>query len=269
MSLSELLTIPFVYRAVIAGALLSLSCGLLSFFVVQRRLAFMAHGIAHSMVAGVGLGLLLSLPVFWPALAVSLLVAIGVGWIAKRGHVSEDSAIGIVLATTLALGLVLISYHKGYVSHLESYLLGSILAVSVSDLIALSGLAVAILICLIMFWPILLMFSFDPEGTSIAGYPSDLLRYLLLVALAALVAVAMKIVGILLVGALLVIPSSAAVYWSARAYQVMILSAIFAVLASIAGMCASLILNVTAGGAIVLALFAVFLISRLLGPYRK
>ncbi len=269
MSFSELITVPFVLRAIAAAVLLSLTCGLLSFFIVQRRLAFMSHGIAHSMVAGVGLGLLMNWPVFWPALGVSLAVALGVGWIARLGNVSEDSAIGIALATALALGLVLISYHKGYVSHLEGYLLGSILTVTGTDLLVLAAFAAAILIALWMFWPVLLMFSFDPERASLAGYPSEVIRYSLLVAVAVLVVVAMKVVGILLVGALLVIPSAAAVYWSARSHQVLILSAAISIFGSVVGMWFSLALNVTAGGAIVMILFCVFLVSRSLGPFRK
>ena len=115
MTILELLAQGFVQRAILAAALLGLSCGILSFFVVQRKLAFMWHGIAHSMLAGVGLGVLFNWPVLWPATVVAALVSIGVGWITQREQISEDSAIGIALSAALAIGLVLVSLKQGYI----------------------------------------------------------------------------------------------------------------------------------------------------------
>ncbi len=269
MNMLDLLSLPFVQRALMAAVLLAVSCGVLSFFVVQRKLAFMGHGIAHSMVAGVGLGLLLGLPVFWPALVVALLISIVVGWISRSGAISEDSAIGISLSSALALGLVLISLQKGYVSHLESYLLGNVLSVLPSDLILLTALALLTTLSVVKYWSVLLMFSFDPEGTRVAGYPVDSIRYSILILIALLVAVSMKIVGILLVGALLVIPASAAVFWSARSSQVILLSTGIAVVCAAGGLVLAMVWNATAGAMMVLLLSIAFLFGRLFGPFRE
>ena len=269
MSFMELLTFGFVQRALIGALLLAISCGLLSFFVVQRNLAFMGHGVAHSMVAGVGLAVLLEWPVFWPALAVAVLVGVGVGWISKHGQVSEDSAIGITLSAALALGLVLVSLKQGFISNLESYLFGSLLTVMPGEIILLSVLSAAIIGLLAWRWRMMLMFSFDPEAAAVAGYPVNLIRYGLLLALALMVAVAMKMVGILLVGAFLVIPAAAAVYWSARPNRVLWLAAVISAIGALGGMSFSLRYNTPAGAAIVLALVILFGVSRVVGPLRK
>jgi zinc transport system permease protein len=269
MNLTELLAQGFVQRAIFAAALLGIGCGVLSFFVVQRKLAFMGHGVAHSMVAGVGLGVLFNWPVFWPALAVAVFVGLGVGWITRRDQVSEDSAIGITLSAALAVGLVMISVKKGYVNNLEAYLFGSLVTVMPADLLGLGLLVVVIAGIALVWWRMLLLFAFDPEGAAVAGYPVELLRNALLLSLALTVAVAMKIVGILLVGAFLVIPAAAAGFWSARAPRVVLLSVIFALVGSLSGILFSLMTNAPAGAAIVVALVLVFLAGRVLGPYRR
>jgi zinc transport system permease protein len=269
MSLSELLAQAFVQRAILAAALLGIGCGILSFFVVQRKLAFMGHGVAHSMIAGVGIGVLLGWPVVWPAVAVAILVSLGVGWITRRGHVSEDSAIGVTLSAALAFGLVLVSLKRGYMMNLEGYLFGSLVAVLPADLYGLAALVLAIALVALVFWKVLLMFAFDPEGAAVAGYPVEIIRYGLLLALALTVAVSMKVVGILLVGAFLVVPATAAGFWSARPARVAILSIILALISALAGILAAILLNAPAGATIVLVLVALFLIGRLFGPYRK
>jgi zinc transport system permease protein len=269
MSLFDLLTQGFVQRAILAAGLLGIGCGLLSFFVVQRKLAFMGHGVAHSMVAGVGLGLLLNVPVIWPAVVVAILVSVGVGWITKRDQVSEDSAIGITLSAALAFGLVLISFKQGYVTNLESYLFGSLVTVLPADLYGLGLLVAAVTVVGFTQWKPLLLFAFDPEGAAVAGFPVELIRYGLLLALALMVAVAMKIVGILLVGAFLVIPATAAGFWSASPSRVALLSVGFALVGALTGILISLSLNAPAGATIVLILVLLFTLGRVLGPYRR
>ena len=269
MNFVDLLTFGFVQRALLGALLLAIGCGLLSFFVVQRNLAFMGHGVAQSMVAGVGLAVLFDWPVLWPAVAVAIAVGIGVGWVSARGRVTEDSAIGITLSAALALGLVMISLKQGYISNLEVYLFGSLLAVTPSELYLLAALCALIAIVLVWRWKTFLLFSFDPEGAAVAGYRVGVLRYGLLLTLAVMIAVAMKIVGILLVGAFLVIPAAAAVCWSSRAARVVWISTLLAALGALLGMIFSLLFNAPAGAAIVLALVLLFAISRVAGTYRK
>jgi ABC-type Mn2+/Zn2+ transport system permease subunit len=269
MNFAELLSFAFVQRAIIGALLLAIGCGLLSFFVVQRNLAFMGHGVAHSMIAGVGLGVLLDWPVLWPALTVALVAGVGIGWISSHERVSEDSAIGITLSGALAVGLILVSLKQGYITNLDVYLFGSLLTIRTLELYLLAAFCAAIVGLLLWRWKIFLMFSFDPEGAAVAGYPVTVFRYGLLIVISAMIAVAMKMVGILLVGAFLVIPAAAAVNWSAKALHVVWLAGILAAVGAIFGMIVSLTLNLPAGAAIVLALVALFGVSRVIGPYRK
>lgn len=269
MSFLEIMAQGFVLRALAAAALLGIAGGLLSFFVVQRRLAFMGHGVAHSMVAGVGLGVLFNWPVFWPALTVAVLVSVGVGWITRRGQVAEDSAIGITLSAALALGLILVSLKHGYAAALDSYLFGSLIAVLAVDLLFIGGLTLLIAALTARYWRALLLFAFDPEGAAVAGYPVETIRYGLLLLLALLIAVAMKIVGILLVGAILIIPAAAAGFWSARAGRVLWLSVAFALTAAVGGIALSVWTNAPSGAAIVVALVGLFVVGRIAGPYRR
>lgn len=269
MSAFELLTTPFMLRALAAAVLLAISGGLLSFFVVERRLAFMGHGIAHSMVAGVAFALLFDWPVLWPAAAIAILVSLLIGWASRDGSLPEDSAIGIALSAAMAVGLLAVSLRRGYISHLESYLFGSILAVSTEDLLLIAALTALFLFAVIRWWRVLLFFAYDPEGAAIAGYPVRALRYALLLSLALLIAVAMKIVGILLIGAFLIVPAAAAVMWSAQAARVVLLSVAFAVVSALVGIYLTAALNASAGALIVLLLFLCFLVGRLWGPYRS
>ncbi len=127
----------------------------------------------------------------------------------------------------------------------------------------------AIAVVALVFWKILLLFAFDPEGAAVAGYPVEIIRYGLLLALALTVAIAMKIVGILLVGAFLVVPATASGFWSARPARVAGLAVVLALISALSGIVVAIVLNAPAGATIVLALVTLFLIGRLFGPYRK
>lgn len=263
---------------VTAALLVGVVCGAQSFFVVHRKLAFMSHGVAHSMVAGVGLALLMHWPVFWPAIAVALLVSVGVGWITRRGRLVEDSAIGIALSAALAVGIFLsarhdhihgeMHAHEGHSHELESYLVGSLANVAGSELVWLAVFAVVSLLLISRFWRTLVMFSYDPESCAIAGFPVEFIRYTILIGLAVTIALTMKIVGILLVGAFLIIPAAAASYWSARAGVVMIASILIALVGAISGMLFAGGFHTPPGATIVLALVFLFVLSRFLGSVK-
>jgi ABC-type Mn2+/Zn2+ transport system permease subunit len=166
------------------------------------------------------------------------------------------------------LGLILVSLKRGYLSNLDAYLFGSLLTILPEEVWLLAVLCALITIVLAWRWRILMMFSFDPEGARVAGYPVGALRYGVLLTLAVMVAVAMKLVGILLVGAFLVIPAAAAAYWSARAGVVIVCAALIAAIGALVGMAFSLAFNAPAGAAIVISLVILFAVSRLVGPYR-
>lgn len=252
-----------------AAVLLGVVCGAQSFLVVHRRMAFMGHGASHGMIGGVGLALYLHWPVFPVALLSALLFSLGVGLLPKRDDISSDSAIGIMLSAAVAFGLLLSSVHDQLHhddcggGHLEEFLVGSLTQVHIGDIYFLAALAVAVIVLLLMYWRQLLLFLFDPEGAQTAGLPVKLMHLGSLTILAFTIALAMKIAGVLLVGALIIIPSVTAGLISNKASNVVIISVVLGALASLAGALAALNYALTPGPIIVLILFGIFLAARL------
>jgi len=252
----------------VAALLLGIACGAQSFLVVHRRLAFMGHGASHGMIAGVGLALYFHWSVFPVALLSALLFSLGVGLLPKRSDISSDSAIGVMLSAAVAFGLLLSSVHENVHDdcgggHLEEFLVGSLNDVHVGDIYFLAALALMTIILVITYWRPLLMFLFDPEGARVAGLPVKAMHLGSLAILAVTIALAMKIAGVLLVGALLVIPSVTAGMFSNRAANVVILSIVLAGLASLLGAAVAVNYELSPGPIIVLLLFGVFLGARI------
>lgn len=253
----------------VAAALLGIACGAQSFLVVHRRMAFMGHGASHGMIAGVGLALFLHWPVFPVALLSALIFSLGVGLIPKRDDISSDSAIGIMLSGAVAFGLLLSSMHDQVHDddcgggHLEEFLVGSLTQVHVGDIYFLAALCVAVITLLIVYWKPLLLFLFDPEGAQTAGLPVKGMHLSSLAILAVTIALAMKIAGVLLVGALLIIPSATAGLLSNRASNVVIVSVLLGAFAGLVGSIVAVSFSLSPGPIIVLLLFGVFLVGRL------
>jgi ABC-type Mn2+/Zn2+ transport system permease subunit len=251
----------------IAGVLLGISCGAQSFVVVHRRMAFMGHGASHGMIAGVGLALYLHWPVFPVALLTALIFSIAVGLLPKRDDISSDSAIGILLSAAVAFGLLLSGIHDQVHDdcgggHLEEFLVGSLDQVFVGDVYFLAALALFVILALVFYWDKLLLFLFDPEGARIAGLPVKILHLGSLSVLAITIALAMKIAGVLLVGALLVIPGATAGLMSQRASSVVTYSISMGAVASLFGSLVAVNYGLSPGPIIVLILFGMFLIAR-------
>lgn len=254
----------------LAALLLGVACGAQSFLVVHRRLAFMGHGASHGMIAGVGLALYMHWPVFPIALVTALLFSLGVGMLPRRDDLSSDSAIGILLAAAVAFGLLLSSVHNHVHDdcgggHLEEFLVGSLDQVLLGDVYFLCALALLVLMLLVSFWQQILLFLFDPEGARIAGLPVRLMHLGSLAILAVTIALAMKIAGVLLVGALIVMPSATAGLFSNRATSVVIWSILLGAVTSIIGAAVAVNFDLSPGPIIVLLLFGVFLGARLFG----
>jgi zinc transport system permease protein len=204
----EFLSYGFIQRALITGALLGVTCAILAVFVVLRRMAFIGVGISHAALGGVAIGLLAGVPPVMAAGAFSVAVAWVIAWITRKGEVSEDTAIGIFFPTAMALGVALISLSQTYRQDLLAYLFGNILSVGPGDLwvlLVLSGISLGVLG---LFFKEFLFLGIDEEAARAAGLPTHFLNYLLLTILAVTIVAAMKLVGIILVSAFLVIPAA-------------------------------------------------------------
>ena len=204
----------FAERALAAAVIVGLLCGLLGFFVILRRLAFIGVGISHAAVGGVALGLILGVDPRLAAAVFSVAVALGMFWVARDRRLAEDAVIGVFLSGAMALGLLLMGLRHGYQKDLFSYLFGSLLAVTPADLAGLGLLAAALALIIAASFREMLFVAFDEEVARAYGRPVDALDAVLIVVLALTVVAAVRVVGVLLVEALLVVPAATAALWT-------------------------------------------------------
>lgn len=267
----------FMQQALVAGVLVGAACSALSVYVVLRRMAFIGQGISHAAFGGVALGLYLfqrgakgsSIGMNVTTAIFCVGVALLIGWTSKRGRVSADSAIGIFFTAAMALGVVLIALRQRYTADVMTYLFGSILAVTPDDVWAIIAMTLAVFILLAALYKELLYYTFDEPMAAATGLPVGLLHYSLLVMLALTIVVSVKVVGIVLVSAFLVIPGSIAKLVAGNFNTMMALSLVVGVASALAGLVVSHYAQMPSGATIVITQFALFVVVSLLTLKRE
>jgi zinc transport system permease protein len=250
----------FLLYALAAGLTVAMVAGPLGTLVVWQRLAYFGDTLAHSALLGTALGLLLSVNPWWTVLGVSIAVGGLLALLQNRPQLSADSLLGIISHGSLALGLVAISL-SGIRVDLNGYLFGDLLAVTRADLALIAAVGAIIVALLVRFWDPLLAITVHAELAAVEGLPVARLRLLQLVLLALLVAVAMKVVGVLLVTALLIIPANIARPWARSPEHMAILAALMGGTAVLAGIAASMWLDTPTGASVVLSAALIFVLS--------
>ena len=267
--IDEMLSLPFFQRALIGGILVVLMLSLLSFFVVLRRISFIGVGISHSALGGVALGIALGANITLVTTVFCAAIALVIGFVSRRGHVREDAAIGITFSGTMALGITLIALSGGYLSSLFSYLFGSILSITAGDIYVIAIYCVSIILIISVLFKPLLYASFDEEVASVTGIPVSALYYLLLVLISLAIVASIKLVGIILVSALLVLPAATA-YQIAQTYRGILSVSIISGLASLfLGLGLSYMFDLPSGATIVLCACCIFFACFALSPKRR
>ncbi len=259
--MAEMFAYSFMQRALLAAVLVGSLCSAVSFFVVLKRLSFLGVGISHTALGGIALGLVTGLNPFWCGSAFAVATALAIGYISRRGRLYEDTVIGIFFAAGMAFGIALLSNLKGYYPEIFSLLFGNILSVSEAELWLLAGAAALVLLFTGLFFKELLAISFDEETARAGGLPVDILYFGLLAAMALTVMVSVKLVGIVLVSALLVIPAATGYRFSKNYRAMFFLSLVTGLGGSAGGLVLSYFLNIPAGASIVLLMALLFLIS--------
>jgi len=254
------LSLPFMQRALAAGILIGLLAGYYGVFVVQRRLSFLGIGLSHAAFGGVALGLLLGVNPLWVALPFTVVVALAISWVTQRGSVSGDTAIGIFFSVAIALGVVFLSMKTTYTADAFAYLFGSILAVKPVDLWIIGSIAVVTLATLPL-WGRWAYATFDRDLARADGVPVQRDDYLLSALLAITIVAAVKLVGIVLVAAFLVIPPAAARLFTATFRSMTVVAVLLGVVTAIGGLIASYLLDVPSGATIILLQAAVFFVA--------
>jgi len=248
-------------NAFLAAVLVSVACGLVGTYVVVKRIVFISGGISHAAFGGIGLGYFLGLNPILAAIPFSIASALLMGLTSKKVKVSEDTAIGILWSLGMAIGIIFINLTPGYVPDLMSYLFGSILTVPTSDLVIMFILDIIIIVVVYLFRREFQGISFDEEFSQVMGMPTTAI-YLLLLSLVALsVVVMIKVVGVILVIALLTIPAAIAKQYTYNLGRMMILSVILGMILTTGGLYISYLFNLASGATIVLVLGFGFLVS--------
>lgn len=255
----DLLSYAFMQRALLAGGMIGLMLSLIGVFAVHRGLSFMGAGIAHASFGGVALGLWLGLHPVLTAIAFCLVVGWSIGALSLSTRTREDTVIGIFFASTMALGIFLIGLIGGYTPDLFGYMFGSILAVTPDDLWIIGACTAVVALCLLAVGKELIFTIFDPEGAAVAGLPTTPLYFLLITLITLAVVMSIKVVGIVLVSALLVTPAAAASQLG-RSFGVILVSAAGIGLGStLAGLLLSYWWDTASGATIVLVVTTAFL----------
>lgn len=258
----------FMQRGMLAAVMVGILCAVVGCYVVLRSMAFLGDAMAHAILPGVAVAYLLQGNLIVGALVAAVLVALGIGLFSRQGTIKEDTAIGILFAAALSLGVVLISSIKTYAVDLTHILFGNVLGVNTGDLWLTAGLGIVILGAVVLLYRPFLIISFDPVLAATLRLPAELLRNVMLILLALTVVVSMQTVGVGLVAAMLVTPAASAYLLTKRLSTMMILAAAIGAFSSLAGLYLSYYLNVASGAAIILAATAVFVLVFLFAPQR-
>ncbi len=248
----DALQYEFMQHAVIAGLLASVACGIIGVYVVVNRIVFISGGIAHASFGGIGLGYLVGISPVTGALFFTLASALGMGFIIRKTKLAEDTAIGILWSMGMALGIIFIGLAPGYAPDLFSYLFGNILTVPESDLVLMAVLNVVIVGIVIAFYKEFLALSFDEEFGTVVGVPVQALYLLLLCMIALTVVLLIRVVGIILVIALLTIPATMAKQFTHDLKKMMLLAIFFGALFTFGGLWLSYEFDLASGATIIL-----------------
>lgn len=266
--LLEPLAYGFMQRGLLAAMIVGVVCAVIGSYVVLRSMAFLGDALAHAILPGVALAYLLGGNLTIGALVAAVLVALLIGLFSRQGAVREDTAIGILFAAALSLGVAMISSVRTFAVDLTHILFGNVLGVSTADLWLVGGLGAVTLITVVVFYKPLLVISFDPVLAATLRWPVELFRNLLLILLALTIVVSLQTVGVGLAAAMLVTPAAAANLLAKRLPTMMALAALFGALSAVIGLYLSYYANIASGAAVVLVCTGFFLLAMLFAPGR-
>lgn len=254
------LAFEFFRNAVTASLLASIACGIIGSYVVVKKIGFISGGIAHTAFGGIGLGYYFGINPLLGVIPFSLCAAIAIGLLSRKARVAEDTAIGAFWAAGMATGVILIGLTPGYAPNLFSYLFGNILTVPTADLWMIAMLDLLIAAVTWLFSKEFLVLSFDEEYAEVSGVKTTFFYLLLLSLIALTVVILVRVVGIVLVIALLTIPAAIARLFSRSLGGMMLIASLLSALFSLGGLWLSYELDLASGATIILLAGLVFLL---------
>lgn len=262
--MTEMLSYDFMQRAFLAGILIAVLASMSGVFIVLRRYSLMSETLAHSALVGVAVGLVAGYNPMWVAVVVALLFAWLIEYLRSSFALYSDAILSIILSGALALSVIIVSVGGSFNNSLFSYLFGSILAVSKEDLYTILGVGIVALSFLLLFAKELYFIAYDEEVAQTSGIRVKLLNFLLVSVVSIVIALSIRVVGSLLIGALMVIPTVAALQFRQGFAKTVLLALGFALVSVIVGMTLSYIFSLPSGAIIVLSIITIFIFSLVL-----
>lgn len=254
----EILEFGFMQRALIAGVAVAITTSVIGLFLVLRRNSLFGDALSHVAFGGIAIGLVAGIYPLWTGLALSVAGALGITKLRQSTKIPADATVAILLSSGLALGILLVSASGGFTLNLFSFLFGSILLVSVNDTLAILALTGIILAIIIMLHKKFMYITFDEEQARVSGLPISNLNYLFVVLASIAAVISMRLVGILLVSALIVIPNVTALLFGRGFKKTALISAAISVFSVLTGIAVSYTFNLAPAGTIVLVSAATF-----------
>ena len=256
----------FFQNALLGGTIAALACAWVGLFLILRKEAMIGDGIAHTAFGGIALGLFLGINPILTALAVSIFAVLGISYMRRKGMAQSDSAIAVMLAVGFSTGLIIISLAGGFNIELFSFLFGSILTIDQTDLIIVSVLGVSTIVILGIFYKELLSITFDEDDARLMGVPVKSLSFAFNLLVAITIVLSIKVIGVILVVALLVLPGLSALQLNLSFKKTTLVAICFGVISMTTGILLSAVFNVATSGVIVFTAAAIFLIT---AAYRR
>jgi len=262
MAMLQLFEYGFIQNAFLAALLMSVTCGIIGTYIVSRRMVFISGGITHASFGGVGIGYFFGFPPLAGAALFAVLAALTTENLTRRKVMRNDSIIAIMWSLGMALGIIFVYLTPGYAPNLMSFLFGSIITVSKTDLWLMLILAIVVSIFFTILFKPILFIAFDEQFAKTRGIPVMLLNYLLIILVALTIVLSIRIAGIILVLSVLTIPQNIANLFTNRFGRIMIGSIILGFIASIMGLVISYYLDLPSGATIIFSLVVMYIAAR-------
>jgi zinc transport system permease protein len=262
MDQTAFLSYSFVQYAFMAALLMSITCGIIGTYIVSRRMVFISGGITHASFGGVGLGYFFGFPPLAGAAVIAILAALTTERLTRTKAIRNDSIIAIMWSLGMAIGIIFVYLSPGYAPNLMSFLFGSIITVSRTDLWFMFALAMLVGLFFTIYYRPILYVSFDEQFARTRGIPVMLFNYLLITLVALTIVLSIRIAGIILVLSVLTVPQNIANLFTNRFGRIMVISVLIGFLASVSGLFLSYILDIPSGATIIFILVLMYLAAR-------
>lgn len=260
----ELFNYTFFTNALVAALLTAISCGIIGTYIVSRRMVFIGGGITHASFGGIGIAYYLGLNPVIGAAVFAVLSALGINYFTQKGNIRQDSSIAIWWSLGMAIGIIFITLSPGYAPNLMSFLFGSILTVTSSDLLYMGIATFIVVLLFIVFYRLIMMIAFDEEFARTRNLPVTFFTYLLMVLSALVIVASIRVSGVILVLSLLTIPQATANLFTKSFRNIMIASIGIGLLGMLTGLVVSYYTNLPSGATIILVMTANFGLGKIL-----